>query len=174
MKKKNTSSFMPVLCNVIGTLILLLVIVTALPLSLPPLFGYEAYSVISGSMEPAIPVGSVVYVKAAVPESVLEGEIIAFESGGSVVTHRVTENRFVVGEFVTRGDANAHEDLQTVPYAALIGRVTYHIPYIGMLLSIYASSVGKIYVLIFAACGVMFQILAGLMRARAREKQRGL
>ena len=171
MKKKRGFGFGALLCNVLGTLMLLLVIATALPLTVPPLLGYEAYNIVSGSMEPALPVGSVVYVAAAEPESIEAGEIIAFESGGSVVTHRVTENRFVVGEFVTRGDANAREDLQTAPYSALIGRVEYHIPYIGMFLSVYASDVGKLYVLGFAACGVMFQLLAGRLRERAREKR---
>lgn len=163
------SAFWAAVCNVVGTLILLAVIATALPLTLPRLMGYEVYNVVSGSMAPSIPVGSAIWVEPAEPEAVAESEIIAFQSGESVVVHRVMENRFVVGEFVTKGDANAREDIGTVPYAALIGRVRYHIPAAGRLLALYASDVGKVYVLILAACGVMFNILAGRLRERRRE-----
>ncbi len=52
----------PALCNLLGTLILVLVIASCLPLTVPRLFGYEIYEVVSGSMEPEIPVGSVIYV----------------------------------------------------------------------------------------------------------------
>ena len=55
--------FLPAFCSVLGTLIILLVICIALLLSLPRLFGYEIYSVVSGSMEPALPVDSAVFVK---------------------------------------------------------------------------------------------------------------
>lgn len=165
MRRKGRGWLWSSVCSIFGTLILLSVCLTALPLALPRFLGYEAYSVISGSMEPAIPVGSVIYVEAAEPEAVSEGEIIVFRAGDSVVTHRVAENRFVVGEFVTKGDANEREDLRTVPYDALIGRVVRHIPLLGMLLGVYASTAGRIYVLMFALCGVMLQLLAARLRA---------
>lgn len=169
--KAGGGKFVPALCNFLGTLILLTVILTAVPLSVPRFLGYEVYSVVSGSMEPEIPVGSVVYVKALPPETVQADEVIAFWSGGSVVTHRVVRNQFVEGVFVTKGDANDMEDINSVPYSALIGRVERHYPLLGRLLMIYASDVGKVYMLVYAICGVMFNILAGRMREHAREKR---
>ena len=59
-----------------------------------------------------------------------------------------------------------------MPYAALIGAVAYHVPVIGRLMMVYASPVGKTYVLLLAACGVMFNILAGRIRDRRRAKLR--
>ncbi len=165
-------SFLPALCNVLGILVLLAVIAVSLPLSLPRYLGYEIYEVVSGSMEPAIPVGSVIYVAPVAPEDVAEGDVIAFQSGEDVITHRVTENRFVVGEFVTKGDANAAEDFETVPYSALIGRVERHFPFLGQMLSLFAAPVAKLYLLVFALCGVMFQVLAAQIRSRQREKLR--
>ena len=174
-KKSVGGRFYPVLCNILGTLILLAVIAVSIPLTVPRFMGYEIYSIVSGSMEPAIPVGSVVYVEPAAPQLVESGDVIAFRSGEDVVVHRVVENRFVVGEFVTKGDANAGEDLTTTPYDALIGRVAQHIPAVGGLMSVYASSVGRIYLIILAACGVMFNILAAQLRARRRDRiRRGL
>ena len=147
---------------------LLVVIAVSLPLTVPRFMGYEIYEVISGSMSPAIPVGSVVFVQEVAPESLVEGDVIAFLSGETVITHRVVENRRIVGEFVTKGDANAGEDMNTVPYGNVVGVVTKHYPLLGHLMSIYTSNVGKLYVLAFAACGLMFNLLA----ARLRERQR--
>lgn len=157
---------LPGLCNLLGTLILLLVIAVCLPLALPRFLGYEVYEVVSGSMEPEIPVGSVVYVKYEEPEDIVEEDVIAFQSGSSVIVHRVMRNKIVEGEFVTKGDANAEEDLRTIPYSDLIGRVEYHFPMIGRLMSLYATRVGKIYLLMVAGCGVMLNMLAGRLRQR--------
>ena len=46
----------PALCNIVGTFILLSVIITCLPATVPRLLGYEVYNVVSGSMQPEIPV----------------------------------------------------------------------------------------------------------------------
>ncbi len=66
------------LCNVLGTLILVLVIGLSLAATLPRLLGYEIYHIVTGSMEPEIPVGSVIYVSPVPAEEVGEGEIVAF------------------------------------------------------------------------------------------------
>lgn len=159
----------PALCNIAGTLILAAVILSCLPLTIPRLMGYEIYNVVSGSMEPEIPVGSVVYVGKTAPENIAENDVIAFVSGLSVITHRVVVNNLVEGEFVTKGDANAGEDFNTVPYAHLVGRVEYHFPVLGHLMALYTGTVGKLYAVCFAACGAMLNMLAGRMRDRQRE-----
>lgn len=65
---KKGRRLIPVLCNMAGTLILLAVIAFCLPITLAKIRGYEVYNVVSGSMEPAIPVGSVLYVEQVEPE----------------------------------------------------------------------------------------------------------
>lgn len=161
---------LPAFCNLIGSLILLTVILSCVPVTVPRFLGYESYSVVSGSMEPEIPVGSIIYVKPVEPVDVAEGEVIAFQSGGSVVTHRVIANQQVEGQFTTKGDANAAEDVNAVPYGALLGRVERHYPMLGALLGLYGSTVGKVYVLCFAACGAMLNVLASRMRERCRQR----
>jgi len=168
---KKGGKVIPALCNFFGVLILLAVILSCLPLTIPRYMGYEIYNVVSGSMEPEIPVGSVIYVAVTDPEDIQESDVIAFRSNGSVVTHRVVQNRLVEGEFVTKGDANAAEDMNTVPYINLIGRVEYHFPVIGQLMVLYTSNIGKAYVICFAACGAMLNMLAGRLRARNREAE---
>ena len=169
--KRKGGNFIPALCGVLGTLILVLVILSCIPLTLPRLFGYEIYEVVSGSMAPEIPVGSAIYVRPAAPEEIGEQEIIAFWRNGSVVTHRVLENHKVVGEFITKGDANEIEDFEPIAYDALIGRVERHYPMLGGLMSILSGNAGKAYLLCLAACGVMFNIIASRLRDSGREHE---
>ena len=169
---KKGGMLIPALCNVIGTLILIAVIATSVPLAVPSLLGYEIYNVTSGSMEPALPVGSVIYVEHVKPETIQSGDIIAYYVDAVVVTHRVVENRFVEGVFVTKGDANEMEDIGNTRYRDFIGVVKYHFPFLGNYLMIYSNPITKIYLMILAFCGVMFNILAGRMRRRAEEKFR--
>jgi signal peptidase len=167
-RKRN--AVLAAVCQVLGLVILLAVIVTALPLCLPRLFGWQVYHVISPSMEPAIPVGSAVYVKQVVPEEILPGDVIAYRgSSGAVITHRVVQNRTVEGQFITKGDANEREDAVPISYGALYGRAALHIPFLGSLLQFYVSGVGKLYAIGLAACGLMFSLLANRLRDRARN-----
>ena len=162
-KQKRTGLliYVPALCSLIGTLMLLTVILAAAPLTVPQYMGYEIYNVVSGSMEPTIPVGSVIYVKPIDPVDIEKGDIIAFQSGDSVVMHRVTDNKIVEGTFNTKGDANDSEDLNEVPYASLIGIVVRHVPVLGQLLILFGSTFGKICMICFAACGALLNILSG-------------
>ncbi|MGI5873560.1 MAG: signal peptidase I [Bacillota bacterium] len=160
--------YIPALCNILGILILALVIVTAIPVAVPRLLGYEAYTIVSGSMEPEIPVGSLAYVKEIPPDDIEDGEIIAFMGEGSVVVHRVVTNHTVEGRFVTKGDANEKEDPEDVPYANYIGRLEKHYPVLGQMLIVYMTNLGRVYMLCFAACGVLLNLLAARLR-RARK-----
>ena len=169
---KKGGMFLPALCNIIGTLILIAVIAISVPLAVPRLLGYEAYNIETGSMEPTLPVGSVAYVEGVDPREVATDDIIAYDYNGAVVTHRVVQNQYFSEEFTTKGDANDSQDINAVPYRNLIGRVRYHIPYIGPIMLLCTSRVGKIYLLALAFCGVMFNMLAGVLRRRAEEKFR--
>lgn len=170
--KRKGGKFIPALCNVIGTLLLLGVIAVSLPLALPRFLGYEPYNVVTGSMEPTIPIGSVIYVEYVDPETVQAGDIIAFNKDDVVVTHRAVENHYLYDEIITKGDANENNDIDPVEYRNFIGKVKWHFPVVGNYLSIYSSQVTKLYLLCLAACGVMFNILAGRMRVRQQEKFR--
>lgn len=166
--RKKRGKLLPALCNLLGTFILIAAIASCLPVVVPRFMGYEVYHVISGSMEPEIPVGSIVYVEAVRPEDIAVGTVIAFQSGDSVITHRVVENHLVEGEFTTKGDANAGEDMNSVDYDNVIGRVARHYPVLGALMELYTSTIGKIYIILFAACGAMLNLLASRIRDNRR------
>mgnify|MGYP002735792506 FL=1 len=149
-----------VVCRILGTVILLAVLAVCLPLSVPKLLGYQVYDVVSGSMDPAIPVHSVVLVQPAAPEELQPGEIVAYRSGSSVVIHRLVENHIVEGELVTKGDANAEPDPLKVEYAGVLGTVTVHIPFIGIYAGALNTLPGKLYAFGFIVAAAMLYLLA--------------
>ena len=163
-RKRGGKIILPALFNLIGTVIIITVIALLLPTTLSRFMGIEVYNVVSGSMEPSIPTGSMVFVRPVDWEALEPGDVIAFDSEGTVTTHRVVEIRFVEGEFITKGDANPTEDITAVPFDSLIGRVERHIPYLGEITAILASPLGKIYMFAFLLCGVLFNVLAGRLR----------
>lgn len=170
-KKPGLLIYVPAFCSLIGTLMLLVVIAAALPLTVPNFMGYDVYNVVSGSMEPTIPIGSIIYVKDTDPADIKSGDIIAFQSGDSVIMHRVKENKVVEGTFVTKGDANEAEDMNNVPYDDLIGIVVRHIPILGQLLILFGSTFGRICMVCFAACGALLNILGGRFRDELRYER---
>ena len=170
-KKPGLLIYVPAFCSLIGTLMLLVVIAAALRLTVPNFMGYDVYNVVSGSMEPTIPIGSIIYVKDTDPADIKSGDIIAFQSGDSVIMHRVKENKVVEGTFVTKGDANEAEDMNNVPYDDLIGIVVRHIPILGQLLILFGSTFGRICMVCFAACGALLNILGGRFRDELRYER---
>ncbi len=152
--------------GLVSNLILLVVIVLCIPVTVPRFFGYQSYNIISGSMEPEIPVGSLVYVKEVQPESVAVGDVIAFASGtdGGVITHRVVENHADSREFVTKGDANDREDLAPVAYERLTGRVEYHFDRLGSICAVFGSTSGKFSLLALVVLAVALRLLSVVLQ----------
>ena len=169
--KNRGGNVIPALCNVLGTFLIVAVIALCVPVTVPVLMGYQVYDVVSGSMEPAISVGSAVYVKQVDPSTIEIGDVVAYSDGANVVVHRATANRTSLGELVTKGDANNVEDFEPIPYNAVLGRVEAHIPFLGSFMAIYASTAGKVYLLLIAVCGLLLNIVAANMRKRRRAQE---
>ena len=158
MSEKKKTSPAAVILNVIGTIIIILVIALCLLLALPRFFGINGYTILSGSMEPTIPVGSVVYTKMIADPTELEvGDIVIFYEGlGDVpVVHRLLENHKSEREIITKGDANTAEDLMPVPYQNIIGKDVLHVPMLGTLLSPFGTKAGKFFALVMVAGGLL-------------------
>lgn len=143
------------ICGFLSALVLVVIVAVCIPMTVPRLLGYEVYVVISGSMEPAIPLGSALYMEAAAPEDVAAGDVIAFYDRGAVITHRVVENHVVEGEFITKGDANAENDMAPVAYGNLIGRMAVSVPFLGNVMAVCSGTKGKIYLV----CGVLGAVM---------------
>lgn len=167
MKSERKIRPVAVLCSALGTILLLLVIVVCIPLTVPRMMGYQIYTVVSGSMEPAIPVGSLVYTEQVKPESVKPDEVVAFYGTrdlGAIITHRVVSNSTVTGEFITKGDANKTNDMNPVSYDQLIGRVVLSIPKLGYLAQLFTSMQGKIAAAGVILASILLHVVAGALR----------
>lgn len=87
----------------------------------PMITGARPVVVLSGSMRPTFEVGTIIYYKAVPQEEIQEGDIITYQMGNELVTHRV--KRIENGDYITQGDANNVEDGKPVPYSSIQGRV---------------------------------------------------
>ncbi|MDD5679613.1 MAG: signal peptidase I [Kiritimatiellae bacterium] len=106
--------------------------------SVVPLPGnYKIYTVLSGSMEPALKVGSVIV---TVPDSNYKvGDIITYKPSSyskTTVTHRISaiKNDGDIIAYAAKGDANNAADSQLVVPAMITGKTVFTIPYAGYLL----------------------------------------
>lgn len=91
-------------------------------------FRFRFYVVLSGSMEPKLPVGSLV-VADTERTDVKIGEIVTFQKSGRTVTHRVTGRK--EHGYQTKGDANQEADYDLLQPEQIVGTVVFCIPYLG-------------------------------------------
>ncbi|MBM6663457.1 signal peptidase I [Flavonifractor plautii] len=106
----------------------------------PSVLGVTPMVVLSGSMsgeqEGHIEVGDLIFVRRADPAALEVGDVIAYMSGGTTVTHRITA--IDTGDdggllFTTKGDANDTEDTSPVTEEQLVGLCFWRIPKVGTL-----------------------------------------
>lgn len=117
--------------SVFSSILLIVLILLAVVIAGPLLVGYKEMAVLSGSMEPGIPVGSVVYVKTSIdPQTLSNGDIVTYSSGDIYVTHRVQSIDKNAGTLVTKGDANEVAD-GDISFSQVYGKAVFHLPYLG-------------------------------------------
>lgn len=129
------------------------------------LTGMQVFTVLSGSMEPAYPTGSLIYVKEADYRELEAGDVITFlMNEDTVATHRIVgvvpdENDPSVIRYRTKGDANEVEDGSLVHYRNVIGTPVFSIPMLGYVAN-YVQNPPGTYVAI--AAGAILMILVFL------------
>ena len=115
--------------------VVMILLMTAASLTfLAPRFGWSVDAILSGSMEPELKVGAVVITRPVDEEEIKTGDIITFYSP---LSEQLTSHRVIAAEgglsfyFQTKGDANEDADPFSVPSENVIGKVVFHIPYLG-------------------------------------------
>lgn len=154
---------------------MLLVITITVPLTVPKLFDYQIYAVLTGSMTPAYSVGSVVYVRTCEPEEIEVRDVITYRMGTDtehVMTHRVVEIDSAEQVFVTKGDANNTVDSEPVAFHRLIGKVTLSIPGLAAISDFINTTVGKAVLFIAFAFAFMLWLIADMLQPRKTKKQK--
>ena len=155
--------------SIAGTICVVLVILAAFPFTLPRIFGIEIYGILTGSMDPACPTGSLVYVKSVNPESLQEKDIVTFQKGNLVITHRVVKNDVQKEELITKGDANNANDIQPVAYKQIKGKVALTVPLLGYLALRLNSAAGISVCVIILALGLMLLVLGDMMSIKKKS-----
>lgn len=133
----------------------------------PRLAGATPYTVLTGSMAPGLPAGSLVVVKPVAPDEVGVGSVITYqlESGRpAVATHRVVAVETAINgdlAFVTQGDANEVADAAPVRPVQVKGELWYSVPYLGHVNTLLSGNQRQIGVyvigsLLLAYAGYMF------------------
>ncbi|MBZ5733801.1 signal peptidase I [Nocardioides sp. TRM66260-LWL] len=120
--------------------VLVAVLVAALAIVagvVPRLVGGGAYAVLTSSMAPGLPPGTLVVTRGVDPDDVGIGDVVTYQlvSGEpAVVTHRVVGLRTGADgalQYVTRGDANPVDDPAPVRAAQVRGTLWFAVPWVG-------------------------------------------
>jgi signal peptidase I len=118
-------------------LLAFVVLVGVLVIVVPAAAGATPMTILTQSMIPTYPPGTLVIVKPIQPAEISIGDAITYqiESGRpDVVTHRVTSiiaSSTGTKTFITKGDNNAFADEKPVLPGQIKGRVWYSVPWIG-------------------------------------------
>ena len=156
------------------TALVVLVVLLAILLVGVRLVGIVPYTVLSGSMEPAYHVGSLIYVQKVDPATLEVGDPLTYRMpDGTVVTHRiieVLEDGGLERRFRTQGDANETVDGIT-PAASVIGKATFSVPYLGYISNYLKNPVGLICVVGTSAVVLIISTVIDGIFAKKKESE---
>ncbi|MFC0299245.1 signal peptidase I SipW [Virgibacillus soli] len=135
------------------------------------IFGYQIKTVLSGSMEPDIQTGSIIFVKTGGDMTRFkEGDVITYLMEENVlVTHRVEKVESNGQLYVTKGDANDRADFEPVLADNVVGEYTgTTIPKVGYVMNFANSKEGAVLLLIIPGALLVLYAFITIWRA-ARE-----
>ena len=145
---------------IINTILILLVLLGVFVVfSFIPFPGnYKVFTVMSGSMEPAIGTGSLVFVKPLSDYNV--GDIITRRTTDPkvTITHRIVSKEEINGQiaFETKGDANDAPDGEKFTREGIVGKVFVTIPFLGYPVAYAKTTPGLILLIIIPAIIIIY------------------
>ena len=134
-----------------SVIVLAVLIIAALTIG-PRVAPYRTFIVLSGSMAPAIPTGSVVVVRPVQPETVRVGDVITYwpasrrQDAGPALTHRIVEivepGRSPL--VLTKGDANPTTDTAVERLGQPVWKLLFTVPWAGYVLVFSQTTAGRL------------------------------
>ena len=164
--------------KVISNLIVIIAIILAMLLVGLKFFGFQIYTVISGSMEPTYHVGSLIYVKKVDPSTLKIKEPITFElSDKTIATHRIVEivkdeENPNIYKFRTKGDANENVDANLVEPNKVLGKAYFTVPYLGYLATYIQSYPGNIVTVCTAIALIILVIILDILTEEPKKEEK--
>lgn len=139
-----------------------LMLAVVLALGVPRALGIHEFNVLTGSMTPTYPVGTLVFAMPCEPTEIAVGDVVScvMNENLDVITHRVVANDAAAGTITTRGDANNSDDAPTL-YANVLGVVRFSVPYVGGIVDYVTNNTqGRITGIVALACIVALTLLS--------------
>jgi len=159
--------------EIISVLIVVALLAPAIIYAIPFIVdGYYSSVILSGSMEPTIPVGSIVVTQKIDVDNVKAGDIIVFQRSKSKTLHRVID-KIVENDsyyFKTKGDANEDPDPWIVQPEQVQGSLLLTIPYYGYLLYFAGTPIGFILMVIIPAILLITNEIRKIIQLKKEEK----
>ncbi|MBR2634241.1 MAG: signal peptidase I [Clostridia bacterium] len=159
--------------NVFTTVLVALVVLCAVFLMGSRLLGFQVFTVISGSMEPAYGVGDLLYVKKVDVNSIKVGDPITFILNEDLVvaTHRVVRIDAENSRFYTKGDANEIEDSEPVHFKNVIGVPRFSIPKLGYVSDFIQNPPGTYIAIALGAILIILVFLPDLLPKKKEQEK---
>lgn len=164
--------------RIISTCLLTVAVVLAFLISGVRLLGFQVFGVLSGSMEPTYPTGSLIYVRKVEQSDLRVNDIITFSKSPSVIaTHRIVElvpdeNNPSLVRYRTKGDANSVVDNELVSFHNVIGRASFCVPQLGYMARYIQSPPGIYVALIVCAAMVAIVFYADMLEIQSQKKRK--
>lgn len=138
--------------NILEWILLMAALAGGIGIIIPTMFHIVPYIVLSGSMEPEIQAGSIVYIDRNIKaEEIQEKDVVGYcMDNGVKVVHRIIQLDRENHTAVTKGDANQVEDITPVSLEQIEGRAVISIPYIGYGVAWMRSTAGIITIISIA------------------------
>lgn len=171
------NSKMKKIWETITTVLVVIVVILALLLAGARVVGLQVYTVLSGSMEPAYQVGSLIYVKSVDYRELERGDVITFMMDeNTVATHRIVEvvpdeEDETVLRYRTKGDANEDADGALVHYKNVIGTPVFTIPFLGYVANYIQNPPGTYLAISGGAILLMLVFLPDLFESDKKKKE---
>jgi len=166
-----------------AALLVAVVVLALILIVVPKVAGATPLTVLTQSMEPLYPPGTLIYVLPVKTSEIRLGDVITYqiESGKpAVISHRVIAiNSPAHGErsFILKGDNNSDPDQAAVLPVQVRGRLWYSVPLLGWVNSAVGGSkrswiVDAIAAALFAYSAYM--IISGIVAASRKRKQKSI
>jgi signal peptidase len=165
--------------GVLDSLMMMAIFAAVVLLLAPRILGANLLVVLSQSMEPNIPMGSIVVSQpVAAADEIEVGDAITFQALGpngepALITHRVVE---VLGDGIeirlrTQGDAVEDPDMSLVSASNLVGRVWFNLPLVGYLIAFIRTPVGYLTIVGLPAALLILSEWVEILRSIREEKR---
>ena len=111
--------------------ILYVLVIIYLLIFIPSFWGHKPLVVISGSMEPTLQVGGLLYYHEENLDNFKKDDILVYKFRNHIISHRVVEK--LDDGFITKGDANKSYDSDIIDNSRVLGKGTnWCISYLGL------------------------------------------